>query len=63
MLKRPKYPFIKSDSSSHCLQQTLTTYLIPTVRFVGHGDDKVELVQGGDVGGYDGHHVSSLDAK
>jgi hypothetical protein len=45
------------------LQQTPATYLIPTVRFAGHGDGEVELVQGGDVGGYDGHHLSSLDAE
>ena len=29
----------------------------------GHGDGEVELVHGGDVGGYDGHHVSTLDAE
>jgi hypothetical protein len=50
-------------AQSPLLQQTLVTYLIPTVRFAGHGDGEVELVQGGDVGGYDGHHVSSLDAE
>ena len=29
----------------------------------GHGHSEVELVHGGDVGGYDRHHVASLDAE
>ena len=29
----------------------------------GHGHSEVELVHGGDVGGYDRHHLASLDAE